>query len=200
MLRKKPLAIANRLTVALSLAAMLACDKSGGTMGEPATGASTAGKTNGCGDGVPGAVPGTDDASTGVEFCEPGAVHRLEAVACKTAGGECTTSVDCGSDKVCVCAFVFQTPEEASVENKQNVCVPSNCETDTDCPDGWCLVALSPCDNHPVGQFCKRRRTSASDGRIAITRPVPTTRTRASTRASLTNARECEYAWAWTPA
>jgi hypothetical protein len=80
---------------------------------------------------------------------KPATYHRSLAGTCASnpdAGDACLSDPDCGATGVCSCKG--ETFGWAHVSSK-NVCVPSNCRSDSDCKAGAC----SPTVNFDCGSF-----------------------------------------------
>ena len=123
-----------------------------------------------CGGSVDGATPAP----------APPTAHRSVAVACPAAGGttsrckvdddcrgifhghceagtcnfdQCTTDAGCGAKGVCFCKGATPVGRESSLGN---VCVVGNCQTDADCPSGFCSPSYGSCGDYSgvQGYYC----------------------------------------------
>jgi hypothetical protein len=55
---------------------------------------------------------------------------------------QCTTDADCTAAQTCTCARDINAGDGGG--GPHNLCVPSDCRTDADCPNGYCSPSADP--------------------------------------------------------
>src|SRR5262245_41814194 len=105
-------------------------------------------------DGYPEVVEPTGYAIHGEDLFPP-LMHRVVAVACAEAIGECGSDADCGAGAACLCG-----PWVGS----DNLCIPAECLTDDDCATGPCFLSQGGTERCPTGLHCARAGSLCEDG------------------------------------